>query len=176
MKKYRHIIQLTISLAAFTACSKDNTITNNNDNFCGTVATLPAWTQNVTSNVLVGDWKITEISYGKGSGSTHYFDTTYYPNHVINFSDNGSGTLDFSIPITWGYSTVSNNFPQMTVTNINSLFTFPVNFIYNDSVDLSLGSNPGSYFDSYPHQRFFAGYGKGQDGNWEQGSIKFERQ
>jgi hypothetical protein len=121
-------------------------------------------------------WKITKINYMRGNGSTHYFDTIYYPNQVLKLSASSNGTLNSSIPINWTYNTVPSNFPKMTLTKINSLFNFPVNFIHNDSADIYIQSNPDAYFESYPHQRFFVTYGKGLNGNWESGSIQFERQ
>ncbi len=167
---------MTFCLTIVTSCTKDTPISGYNKDRCGTLATLPAWTKTLIDNQLIGDWKITRISYGRSNGSTHNFDTTYYPNQVLKLSASGNGTLNVSIPINWTYNSVTNNFPIMTLTNINSLFNFPVNFIYNNSADMYIQSNPAAYFESYPHQRFFVTYGKGLNGNWEQGFIQFERQ
>ena len=168
MKTFKQIIRLTICLTIVTSCTKDTAIPNFNSGDCGTLTTLPAWTKSLTDNQLIGDWKITKITYGRGNGSTHYFDTIYYPNQVLKLSASGNGTLNLSTPINWTYNTVPNNFPKMTLIKINSLFAFPVNCIYNDSVD--------TYFQSFSDQRFFVTYGKGINGNWEQGYISFERQ
>jgi hypothetical protein len=175
MKNFRQIIYWTVCLAVIASCTKDTAIPGYNNGDCGTVATLPSWTKTLSDNHLIGDWEITKISYSCGNGSTHYFDTIYYPNQTLKLSTSGSGTLNLSIPINWTYNSVPNNFPKMTLTNINSLFNMPVNFISNNSTDIYIQSNPDAYFESYPHKRFFANFGKGLNGNWEQGSIQFER-
>ena len=168
MKKI--ILSLTV-LATIYSCSKDKGIIDNNNNWdCGYYVDM-TWSQNVSADSLVGNWVIWHIDYSKGTGATHLFDTTYNLTAPLTLNANGTGTI-YSTPLNWSLSTAPNTFPILTITNIDTLFPFPVNFIYNDTADAHIQNPPSILYQS----RFFTTAGQGGNGNCEQIYLSFERQ
>lgn len=172
MRQIKTILVL-ILLLTIVSCKKDSPIVEQN-NFCGTDETTPLlWMQNVTKSDLIGDWKIIQISYSKEKGQTVYFDTTYSLNAPLTLNANGTGMLYSSIPLNWALTIKQRYPPKLTLTNIDTLFHFPVNCIHNDTVDTYMTISPPQ---TLPHTRFSVTVGAGLNGQIEQGYIDFERQ
>jgi len=169
MKKLKIFFALA-ALTTFISCSKNAPIPGQSGWECGTVADM-TWTQNVSADSLAGNWTIWWINYSRGAGQTHYYDTSYALTAPLTLNANGTGTI-YSIPLNWSLTVSQNNLPKLTITKLDTLFPFQVNFIYNDTAD--------TYLESPPHiqsqSRFFVTAGKDYNGRWERTYINFERQ
>ena len=166
MKKIKFIFILVTSIILF-GCAKDK---KRHSFSCGSEynLTYPIWTDTMSNKLLCGQWKITEVNYTRGTGSKHTFDTTYYPNTILILNQNGSGTYNLdNNEVTWTFK--NGVWPQIRITNIGSLYPFPVNFINNNSALVSVQSIP------WPNKRFFVTMGGGSN-NWEQVWVQFEGQ
>jgi len=170
MRHLKYFIVLTI-LVTIVGCKKVSPNIEQN-NFCGTEGNT-LWMQTVTNNDLIGNWKIIQISYLKEKGQTAYFDTTYSLNAPLTLNANGTGMLYSSILLNWTLTIKQNYPPKLSLTNIDTLFHFPVNFIQNDTADAYMTISPPQ---TLSHTRFSVTVGKGFDGQTEQGYIDFERQ
>lgn len=167
--KHRNIF-FGLTLLTITCCSKDNETIIQTPDWCGTIADM-TWTQTVSADSLTGNWIIWQISYSTGTGPTHTFDTTYNLATPLTLNSNGTGTI-YSAPLSWALTTSPGTLPTLTITQLDTLFPFTVNFIYNNTADIYLQSPPPTQLQS----RFFVTAGQGGNGQWEQAYISFERQ
>lgn len=161
MQQCKTMLGLVI-LAMISSCSKDRPVTEP-DNWCGTVET---WSKTVTADDLVGNWTIWNIYYSKGTGNTTLYDTTYSITAPITLNANGTGTI-YNTPLKWSLTTSLNTFPKLTITQLDTLFSFPVGFIHNDTTDI--------YLQLPPTQSF---YGRASKNGtpWEYSDISFGHQ
>jgi hypothetical protein len=164
------VIFVLVLIASLLSCTRDNYAPELVNGLCGTVGGM-AWAQTVTSDSLVGNWTILGISYSRGSGETHYYDTSYTSGATLTLNANGSGAIN-STPLNWTFILPTKGLPTLTITKLDMLFPFQVNFIYNDSIDLYLQSPP----EEKTNSGFFVSAGKGVNGQWEQSYINFKRQ
>ena len=111
------------------------------------------------------------ISYSKGAGETHFYDTSYVSGTSLTINTNGTRSIN-STPMNWTFTLPTKGLPTLTITKPEILFPFQVNFIYNDSIDLYLQSSP----ETKSKSGFFVSAGKGVNGQWEQTYINFQRQ
>jgi hypothetical protein len=157
-------------VAIVLSCTRDNSAPELVNGLCGTVGDM-AGAQTVTSDSLVGKWSILGITYSRGAGETHYYDTSYTSSASLTLNANGTGVINSS-PLNWSFTRPPKGLPTLTITKLNMLFPFQVTFIYNDSIDLYLQSPP----ETKPKSGFFVSAGKGVNGQWEQSYINFKRQ
>jgi hypothetical protein len=157
-------------VATVLSCTRDNSAPELVNGLCGTVEDMP-WAQTVTSDSLIGKWSIFGITYSRGAGETHYYDTSYTSGASLTLNANGTGAINSS-HLNWTFTHPTKSLPTLTITKLDTLFPFKVNFIYNDSIDLYLQSPPGTKSKS----GFFVSAGKGVNGQWEQSYINLERQ
>ena len=171
MKKLTFILSFAV-LTVINGCSKENSKilddTVKGDR-CGTVLDL-TWTQNLTIDSLVGNWKILGITYSKGNGQSN-FDTTYNASATLRLNNDGTGLLN-NIPINWNLIVSPNIFPVLTFTSFETLFPFPVNFIQNNRLESNLERMPNTNVDS----KIYITVEKTISGQWEQAFINFVRQ
>ena len=167
----RQLILIFILVQMFTllSCKRDNSAPELNSLTCGTIEDMP-WARTVTRDSLFGSWTIMGISYSRGAGETHFYDTSYVSGASIILNANGTGYIN-STPMNWTFGLLTNSLPTLIITKPDNLFPFKVNFIYNDSIDLYLQSPPGKI-----NPEFFVSAGKGVNGQWEQSYINFARQ
>jgi hypothetical protein len=158
MRQLKTILGLTI-LVIMSSCKKDDPITKE-DNWCGTVET---WSQTVTKDDFVGKWIIWNINYSKGTGNTILYDTSYSVTAPLTLNADGTGII-YTQPLNWSLTTSSNSFPKLTITQLDTLFPFPVGFIHNDTTDIYLQLPPNSRF-----------YGRASKNGtpWEYSDISF---
>jgi hypothetical protein len=168
MRKLSVIFILAL-LATVLSCSKDNSAPPLKNLLCATVEDMP-WARTVTRDSLFGSWTIMGVSYSRGAGETHFYDTSYISGASLTLNANGTGFIN-SIPMNWTFALPTKGLPTLTITKPEILFPFQVNFIYNDSIDLYLQSPPGKI-----NPGFFVSAGKGVNGQWEQSYINFERE
>lgn len=152
------------TLTTIISCSKDTPVPGQQSGWCGTVADM-TWTQNVTANDLTGNWTIWNIYYGKGTGNTTLYDTAYSPTAPLTLNANGTGTI-YSTPLNWTLTISPNNFPRLTITQLDTLFPFQVGFIYNDTTDIYLQLPPDTRFYGRAHLNGTP---------WEYSDISFKR-
>jgi len=161
MRQLKKILGLTI-LVVIISCSKDKSKTDEG-NWCGTDET---WTQTLTKDNLVGNWTIWSIYYSKGTDNTVLFDTTYSVTAPLTLNANGTGTI-YNKTLNWSLTTSPGSFPKLTITQLDTLFSFPVGFIHNDTTDIYLQLPPASSF-----------YGRASKNgtSWESSDITFWHQ
>jgi hypothetical protein len=164
------VIFVLVLMTSLLSCTRDNSAPELVNGLCGTVGDM-AWAQTVTSDSLVGNWSILGITYSKGEGETHYYDTSYTSGASLTLNENGTGAIN-STPLNWTFTHPTKGLPTLTITKPEILFPFQVNFIYNDSIDLYLQSPP----ETKSKSGFFVSAGKGVNGQWEQSYINFKRQ
>jgi hypothetical protein len=169
MQQFTIIFVLAL-MTSLLSCTRDNSTPELENLLCGTVGDM-SWAQTVTSDSLVGKWSILGITYSRGSGETHYYDTSYTSGASLTLNANGTGAINSS-PLNWSFTHPSHSLPTLTITKLDTLFPFQVNFIYNDSIDLYLQSPP----ETKSKSGFFVSAGKGVNGQWEQSYINFKRQ
>jgi hypothetical protein len=164
MKKLNFIFGIML-LSIIFGCSKDKVNVDQNLNQCGTVADI-SWISEVTNSNFYGNWIITNVSYSKGSGSTHIFDTTYCPNMSLILNEDGTGFIN-TTQLFWELSN-SGGLPKVTISEFDTLFPFSVNFFINDVTDLSI--------QAPPHSKILFSAGRSVNGQWEHSYINIEKQ
>ena len=163
MKLFNIILGFTI-LTTIVSCSKASHEPDNS--FCGT-SSVPGsiWLK----DSLIGNWTIYNIVYSKGNGEIHLVDTTFNLTAPITLNANGTGTL-YSSSISWKFAIISGFYPKLTITNIDTLYPFKVNFIHNDTADTYILPIP-----TPPLDRFCSTFEQNISGQWEKTSIFFRR-
>ena len=151
------------------SCKRDNSAPELKDTPCGTIEDMP-WARTVTRDRLFGNWTILGISFSKGAGAIHYFDTSYTSGVSLTLNSNGTGEINSSA-LNWTFTLPTKGLPTLKITKLNILYPFQVTFFYNDSIDLYLQSPPGKI-----NPGFFVSVGNAVSGKWEQSYINFERQ
>ena len=153
-----------ILLLTIVSCSKDKT-SGVNINQCGTIADN-SWTSSVSSSDLLGAWTVKNVSYSKGIESTHIYDTSYYSEMPLILNADGTGTIN-STPLLWQLSN-AGGLPRLTISEMDTLYPFPVGFFINNVTDLSI--------QAPPHSKILFSAGKSTNGQWEQSYISIEKQ
>jgi hypothetical protein len=141
MRQLTTILGLMV-LATMSSCKKEDPTTED-ANWCGTEE--PTWFQTVTKNDLVGNWLIRNINYSKSIGNTKLYDTSYSVAAPLVLNANGTGTI-YSKPLNWSLTASSKYLPKLTITQLDTLFPFPVGFIHNDSADIYMRLAPSPSF------------------------------
>ncbi len=159
MRQPKTILILAI-LIIMSSCTKDDR--TKDDDWCGTDET---WPQTVTKDDYVGNWIIWEIDYSKGTGNTKLFDTSYSMTTPLTLNADGTGFI-YTKPLNWSLTTSSETLPILTVTQLDTLFPFPVGFIHNDTTEIFL---------QLPPQTRFYGTANKYGTVWEHSDISFGR-
>jgi hypothetical protein len=163
MRLFNIIMGFTI-LTTIISCSEG--ITDPDNSFCGTGSgSGSAWIK----DSLKGNWTIYAIAYSKGNGEIHLVDTTYNLTAPLTLNSNGTGTL-YSSSISWKFSVSQGFYPKLTITDIDTLYPFTVNFIQNNAADMYILPIPIP-----PLDEFCTTVEQDINGQWEKTTIYFRR-
>jgi hypothetical protein len=163
MRLFNIILGFTI-LTTIISCSRGSSEPDNS--FCGTGSSSGSiWIK----DSLIGNWTIYNIDYSKGNGEIYLVDTAYNLTAPLTLNSNGTGTL-YSTSISWKFTISQGIYPKLTITNIDTLYPFKVDFIHNNSADTYILPIPIP-----PLDRFCTTAGQDINGQWEKTSIYFRR-
>jgi hypothetical protein len=163
MRLFNIILGFTI-LTTIISCSKGSSEPDNS--FCGTGSGSGSiWIK----DSLIGNWTIYNIVYSKGNGEIHLVDTAYNLTAPLTLNSNGTGTL-YSSSISWKFAISQGIYPKLTITNIDTLYPFKVNFIHDNFADTYILPIPIPPLDN-----FRTTAGQDINGQWEKTSIYFRR-
>lgn len=163
MIRIRTVIASAILLITLS-CTKDR-VQPNPLNECGTTTDI-SWVKEVKRSDFIGNWTINKVSYSKGHESTSDFDTTFQPERSLVLNNDGTGQID-NQPLLWSFQN-AGGLPRLTISELDTLFSFPVDFFINHVADF--------YVKAPPHSSIWINSRRSINSNWESADFSLTRE